>query len=438
MDLTARRKRKKDEEKDDDKAKLIDVFQAISDAIDREKLSKLPPFPRHYFSCDPDGSGNRAVLVETDEPGVVRLVSDEALVNDVLTYTRYELADFRAFQLTHRQAVDAAKYWRGISKAVPMPAPFRWPDEPGLTFRRLPWSAYVDPTGEHTKTWNKLVSRMSNGQAFIEWIGSLFFPDSDLQQYVWMRGLGNDGKGSINRFLERVFAASYCSKQPPDRDKFWTYSLMGKRLVVFPDCNNYTFVSTGLFKSLTGGDPIDIEAKGRMGFTIKPNCKFLFLSQEKPSLSSERADQRRIIYCEFADSATWEPGFEERLWAEGGHFLGTCIDAYERAHPDHGPITADMGEITEWVETLEGEYSDIFSEYFRVSFETEDREGWVRARGFQRKLLRIFKHDRKQVRGFMSWLERQHRIKGVPCRFVTGVDRAYKGLLLTKEAPIFE
>jgi hypothetical protein len=437
IDLASeRRKRRKATDEGKGRAKPVMVYQTFADIINRT-LPAFPVFSRRYYTFEPE-PGSRIVLQDIGAD-VVKIVSDETLVNEIIAYARGELFDFDEMQLTHKQAKEAFAYWRAQTAPQEAPKAFGWPGEAGLTFRRLPWLPTIDASGEATPTWNKLISRMSNGQAFIEWVGSLFYEDSDIQQYVWMRGSGNDGKGCLNRFLERVFGSSYCSKQPPERsDRFWTYGLLGRRLVAFPDCSNHTFVSSGLFLSLTGGDPIDIEAKGKMGFTIKPNCKFIFFSNQRPSLSSGRADQRRVIYCEFQDSAVWEAGFEERLWQEGGHFLGTCIEVYNQRNPNRGPITVDTSEITEWVETLEGEYSDIFSEYFRISWDEAEKDDWVPARGFQRTLMRIFRRERNQVRGFLSWLERTYKVRPMTVRFVTETEKRYKGLVMTKETPMFE
>ena len=154
---------------------------------------------------------------------------------------------------------------------------------------------------------------------------------SYMQQYVWLHGKGNEGKGSLNRFLQRVFGPAYCSKQPNESgDKFWTHELLGKRLVVFPDCNDQKFVTSGLFKSMTGGDPVAVEAKGEMSYTTRLNAKYLVLSNEKPQISSEKADKRRIIYCEIAPREDLiDLNFEARLWDEGGAFLGKCWSLYQ-------------------------------------------------------------------------------------------------------------
>ncbi len=427
IDLASeRRRRRKNPEGATGKIKPVLVYQTVADLINRI-VTFGAPFPWRYYTFEPE-AGNRLLLKESCGE-VVQMVSEDTLVHEIVAYLRSEFPDNENMQLTFKQAKEAFLYWRAVTLPSPTPRPFSWPGQPGLTFRRLPWSASACMTGESTPTWNSVLSRMTNAQAFRQWVGSLFFEESDIQQYVWMHGAGNDGKGSINRFLAAVFGSSYCSKQPPvPGDRFWTYSLIGKRLVAFPDCNNHTFVASGLFKSLTGGDPIDVEAKGKMSFTIKPNCKFIFLSQERPTLSSEKADQRRIIYCEFRESAVWEPDFEEKLWHEGGRFLGRCIEEYRRANPKHGPITSDGESIGDWVETLETHHEETLDGTFRISFDAADRDAWITPVHLHR-ILRCLKKDQREIRGFLDWLERKHDIRKAVVRYNDRISKRYKGLI---------
>jgi hypothetical protein len=290
------------------------------------------------------------------------LSSGDDLPNRIAAWVR--LHNLPDELLLLRDARQVADLWRAISTPIPLNAisNVRWQGEVGYTWHRLPWKFKPGPS----PTWDAMLSKMTNARAFRHWLGSLFFDEAKQHQYVWVYGQGNDGKGSINRFLARVFGRAYRSKQPPaPSDKFWTYGLLGARLVVFPDCNSQGFTSSGLFKSLTGGDPIDVEAKGRMSFTAKLGCKFLFFSNENPNISSEHADMRRIIYCEFERNGGTEPGFEERLWAEGGAFLSTCVADYAAAHPGHTPIESDAENIRDWVSMNEEPFEQAFAQRFQ-------------------------------------------------------------------------
>lgn len=419
-------KERKKPSQEEVKLKAGEVHRLISDAIKGRTV--LPKFPRRYGVLEPEVGARVPVIVEDDES--LRVMRTSALANDILSYTETALAGRPEFAIEPYQAKAAADYY--MMTATPIKPSdvkmLRWKSEPGLTYRRLPW----DLASGHAPTWEALLSRMTNHEAFLAWVGSLFFEDSSLHNYVWLYGVGGDGKGSINRFLAKVFDYSYRSKQPPSGgksvDKFWTYGLLGARLVVLPDCDDYTFVSRGLFKSLTGGDPVDVEAKGQMSFTTRLNTKFLVISNEKPSLSSEKADMRRIIYCELGTAESFSNDFENRLWEEGGAFLTACVMRYQQNYPDHGPIASGDEEISSWVATLEEPFEVIFEKWFTIR-----DGGYVAPRDMQRMLKQEWASGQRRPQlDFLRWLEKTHHVRRRRMSTTSGVRFwGYRGIELT-------
>ncbi len=389
--------------KEDKALSRVRIAQQLCKAINRHPEWIYAEFPTTYYNYEPS-AGMRLLLREVaSQPNVVELVDEKALINELLAYSWDHLQLLPEFQMTAKTAKDVIDCWLAATPPVPTPKPFSFADESFLTFNRLPWAL----TSGKTPTWDGLLENLSNARAFKDWIGSLFFPESSTHQYVWCWGAGNDGKGAINRFLKCVFGQSYVSKQPPGRDdKFWAYGLLNKRLVVFPDCDNQSFVATGFFKTLTGGDPMDVQAKMKMAFTVMLSCKFIFFSNERPSLSSDKADQRRVIYCEFRPRDDEEdPQFEERLWNEGGAFLAACLLGYAERYPQHGRILPDSAEIQDWVETIEGEFAEAMDFHFEL-----DAKSSVTPIILQRVLQSIWKDRRRQL-GFLAWLERKYGIR---------------------------
>ena len=265
--------------------------------------------------------------------------------------------------LQMRHASEVVDQWIAIATPIQLAQirHVRWATETGYAWRKLPWDA---SEGE-TPTWDSLLARLSNMDAFCAFVGSLMFDEARQHQYLWCYGVGGDGKGAINRWLANVFGRAYRSKHPPaPQDRFWTYGLIGSRVVVLPDCNSRGFTSSGVFKALSGGDPVDVEAKGQMSFTVTLGCKFIFFSNSKPQISSEKADIRRIIYCEFTGQPEIAHDFEDRLWDEGGRFLTKCVNAYVSMCGGHGIIPSDQYEVAQFVSENEEQFEDIFDRYF--------------------------------------------------------------------------
>jgi hypothetical protein len=400
------------------------LYNAISDAINQRAYSGLPLFPVKFSLYAPARGRHMPALVSEDQ--VVTLIEDEAEVDKaIMAYCNRELANNPHYRFTARTVKEAREFWMMATPAIESEVkPARWLSEQGYTFNRLPW----DPSTAPTPTWDQLLGRLSNVAAFRQWIGSLFFDQADLQQYVWLQGFGGDGKGAISRFLARVFGNSYASKEPPGKDdRFWTHGLIGKRLVIFPDCNNTTFVTSGRFKSMTGGDPISVEPKNRMPFTYFPRCKYLFFSNERPRLSSERADIRRIIYCEMQAAPQVDPSFEEKLWEEGGAFLGRAMAEYLEHNPQHLAIRiADdcKGALEAWVSVVEEQFEVIYEKHLSrpaPPFDTTeglsglDQEAayqvCVSPHRMQAILSYYFKGNLQKAGEFVKWLEMRHGAK---------------------------
>lgn len=226
---------------------------------------------------------------------------------------------------------------------------FEFKSEGGLTFCRLPF----DPAAEvvETPTWDILLSNFSNTDALKAWVGSLFMRDSDRSQYLWLYGSGGNGKSTMARVLGEVLERFVVFVNAPEGEsarKHFSSQLKHKRLAVFDDfkfCSRAdNFLRSGLFKSITGGTKVQIERKYENPFDTKINCKFLFTSNVKPSLSGDMADQRRIIYCEAQDlmqARAHDPSFYKKLKREVYDFISNCILKYHEFCPQGGPIPVD-------------------------------------------------------------------------------------------------
>lgn len=406
-----------------DKPCFAESAHEMAAAINFESGPFPFPWPFRYRCIEPSPGGR--LILEEDNDLTLQELPIRHLVNRLVWWSR--LNQMAELYLTVKKAIEVADLWLSIADPIPMKhiKSVRWLTEPGYTWRRLPWDKGDGPC----PTWDKLLGRLTNQKAFCAWVGSLFFEEAKQHQYVWCHGRGNDGKGAINRFLKRVFGRAYRSKQPPGKDdKFWTYGLIGSRVVVFPDCNSQGFTTGGFFKSLSGGDPIDAEAKGKMSFTIELGCKFLFFSNERPNVTSEHADMRRIIYCEFTEKGEKEAGFEDRLWEEGGAFLSRCVNEYIAAYPDHSDIQSDREEIETWVSAVEERFQTLFDEHLFFPNElyrtTDGLKGLSRAQidlvtidGLWLEQLLVEKYkERRDQYAFRDWMYKKYSIRRKPIK----------------------
>jgi hypothetical protein len=288
------------------------------------------------------------VLLYEHAPGIVRRVGSDHLADAILEFLNAMEQDF---WVTADEAQKIAKSVLFASPTTALPPTIRMKSEPGLAFHRLPFD--VD---EHNvfqmPIFEEILSRCSNPSAFAAFIGSIFVPDSDRQQYLWIHGRGRNSKGSMLRLLKTLLGAAFHSDEVElARDKYWTSGFVGKRLVAFPDCNSPCFPKSARFKALTGSDPIRIEGKYDKAYSTMLDCKFLFLSNEELIISSEEADTRRAIYVKMEPLKAIpirENEYDKMLVDEAKNIISYCIAEYKKMSPKHGEILANNPtEITE-------------------------------------------------------------------------------------------
>lgn len=390
-----------------DKTPKAELYRNIARSMMGDELIGLPPFPVKFHTIA-GGNRVRMYLREVDT-SVLEYVHEVNLADVILAWLGDEVVGlFPDYQLGPKDGIEAARMFRAMSRQVEKIHNVLWQGEEGMTFRRLPWAK----GSGSCPTFENMGTRISNWVAMKCFIGSLLVDEADRQQYVWLHGQGQNGKGALSRFLHRVLGGVYTSQVPPAAgDKFWTSALLGKRLCVFPDCNNASFVTSGLFKSLTGGDPVKVEQKNQHSTTAILPCKYLFLSNERPSLSSEKADQRRIIYCEIeAFDGEPSPEYEEQLWQEGGAFLSHCLELYQEHCPKNRQIPVDNsdGKLSDWVSTVEEEFETIWEKNFFLS---PRADCYTIPGALTARLESIWKGDRRRQLDFRSWMERSKGVR---------------------------
>lgn len=300
-----------------------------------------PPFP-HKF---------RLIQLKNSAPWYVEDNGDHLAQVNQFDIER-EIASYFALNpetsglaMTPKDCSLAFEYWERLApKLTEEIAAVRFKSDPGFTWRRLPF----DPAPAQTPTFDELMHRTENAQIVKAWIGSLFDTMSDRQQYLWLYGRGENGKSRFASFLGWIFGDATGGGEPPrSDDRFWASSCIGKRLMIFPDCDKIFFINSGQFKSATGDDLVRIEEKGRPAFTAKLHCKFLILSNEKPHVDGGHATLRRIIYCKIADfeGAKMNPhDYEALLQSEAPAIVHQCLEQYQLMCPNRGqiPILPEM------------------------------------------------------------------------------------------------
>lgn len=410
----------------------------IADVLDgTEKLETflhLYPAPETKLRVFEDEEGNRQIY-ELMAENRARNVSLSYATDVILRWVYKYLEGNTDYNWTHKTGEGCAKLWRSLTTPTIRPFPFLLSktlsggEKVGYVipyYECLPFELIIFPVKDSTPLFDEMFSRMTNALAVMIWIGSLLDPASDRQQYVWLYGDGNDGKGALMRFLHKCFrsAAQFQQGLPdPKSNKHWALPFVNKRLMMFPDFDDYANIKKGFFKSLTGDDAIYVDPKGKVGFSVKLNCKLLFASQLMPSLTSRHADLRRILFAEMKTTRAVDPDYEKKLWAEGADFLSKCYNLY--LDNEGRSIKSDeesLETIKDWASTQEIDYEEFFEENFIL-----DPAGFVAPDEFNARLRGGL--DEKKHASFRAWLWNRHKVRRKTSRKIQPRGYAYEGII---------
>jgi len=354
----------------------VTKFLAIIDAMNG--VSRKIKGWNSKFHVVRNDDGTRDLLREIDN-GVVIKVHKEDLISDVITFCNTKTGTLMS-QVTSADSAEIAKMWIGMQTTIDEPVSFAFKSDNKLTYHRIDFDL-PDANFNTPPLFEEILSRCSNKFALCMFIGSLFDPLADKQQYLWIHGEGRNGKGSLAALLQKVLGPAYhsetVSKNSLDPNQFWTSSFLNKRLVLFSECEAPDFPTKGIFKSLTGGDSIRMEVKRKDAFTKKLDCKFIFTSNEELSISGSKADIRRAIYCKLDHLTGAERGqdYITELLAEAPAILRECIDLYyEKSGPGQSIPVEEDAELQ--ASLHDEKYMALFNKYFE---ETPDKETFVSA-----------------------------------------------------------
>ena len=398
-------------------------FEVLTLAVTDGRLSTLPALSPRLRLVK---IGDLLKLCQESPGEVLKMSSDEDGIRAVRRYIVNELMhrdkwrpSFENYDITKiRQFLEFLVAALPIVQDV---APVRFLSDTGFCFRRLDFDL-TEGSGEHTAL-DGFLARCSDPQAVGQWIGSLFV-ESPREQYLWLHGEGGDGKSTLVRFLARLLGDGYRSRVVPQPgDRFWTSGIVGASLVAFNDTNNYGFPASGLFKSLTGGDAVQVEEKGKPLKNVTISAKFIFTSNEKPKLSSERADRRRAIYIEVAALPDEDRDFniDNVLWNDRANIISQCVSLYNRMKTAGGQIKCDLSKLDELISDNEMEFEAVFEKWF-----LDDPGSHVTAVRFAEIMTQQYKqrHDSTQ---FRAWLGRTKKTKSKSMRVGENFARVLPG-----------
>lgn len=150
---------------------------------------------------------------------------------------------------------------------------------------------------------------------------------------ILMIGPKDCGKTQIKKLLTELIGIEYTSSMDLDKmndSRFGTSELYNKRLAGSNDMRYTAINDMGIFKQLTGGDPISIEFKGRGAFSYIYKGFIWFLANDFPMFSGKKGkeiyERFLVIPCEHVvEKKDQDPELVEKMLKEKEYIVSLCI-----------------------------------------------------------------------------------------------------------------
>lgn len=161
--------------------------------------------------------------------------------------------------------------------------------------------------------------------SILEALAYSLIPGHPIQKAVMLVGEGSNGKSTLLGVLRALLGpdnVSHATIQSLASNRFAVEWLQGKLANIAADLPSRGLYDTGIFKSLTGGDPVVAEVKRvQKPVVLNPGCKLYFSANQIPDTPDDTdAFYRRWFILEF-----------KRKFPEGRDILPEITDAFERA-----------------------------------------------------------------------------------------------------------
>jgi putative DNA primase/helicase len=209
-----------------------------------------------------------------------------------------------------------------------------------MVYHKIPWEVDVDVlTKGLGRSREELVREVEDGvgeltDIFRSWVGgkwvllyevigyTLLAGEYPLNKAVMLVGDGRNGKSTYLGLIVRLLGSGNVvsvklQDLTSDRLRFSISNLYGKMANIFADLPSEALRNTGLFKVLTGEDPVTADRKFRDPVTFTNYAKMLFSANELPRVYDlTTAFWRRWLVIEFPNQFPPNEDFRRRLYSE--------------------------------------------------------------------------------------------------------------------------
>lgn len=387
----------------------------------------LPTFKRvfkQYDRKEGQEEGNWQV-VEVLEGNVVKKITFAALVKAVAEYALgMKNPDYRFTAHGYKATAELFLQAAPILSEAPAAFYFKSTNPDKFCFKR----AMFDPHPMACPDWDSMFDHMFNADGIMATLWTFFLSDAYRQNYIYLKGEGGDGKGSIVRTLHKITGDVYSITKPPAEDnKHAAVEFERAMIVAITDLRNMTFMRSELLLAYTGDDYMNFDHKGKQPYSAKPAGRLFVCSNRYLVIGIQDSEQRRAQYGEMPPRKTAikrDTKFEQRLYDQFPGFIWKCKQKFEALGIDPGEEIPQSAALKERLRSFAADdptcgYLDFLSHFFTViplsGNSDENEKHFVTKVELDNLIIERWdgegRESAKRRDGFREWLRAVHGIE---------------------------
>lgn len=245
-----------------------------------------------------------------------------------------------------------------------------------LSTIQIPCNYNPNLTLENAPVFDRFITHLANNdedskQTLLEYIGIAIsnVTGTLFKKALFLKGAGNCGKSQYILLLSRLLSMRYFGSASMEQleSRFGKYAVYNKRVVSDPDIRYIKISELENFKKLTGGDPIQLESKGKNQFTHKYKGVLMFGCNKAPLFGGDHGEwvYNRMLFINCGASipkAEQDPLILDKMYEEREAIVATAITALKKAIANGYTLTESI-ESKKVLATYKAE-NDIVQEFF--------------------------------------------------------------------------
>lgn len=203
-------------------------------------------------------------------------------------------------EMLHSMDENMDQYGFLYREQIELPALTNDPNEPAFVYFDLN-NIVEGPTPDFDGFMESVVPACR--ESLMAGIFGTFFAKCHLNQYLWMDGMGGDGKSSLfNAMAEYAGKNLSCSLGQTLNTEFGLENAVGKRMVILSDVKTGLSVKSQLIHNLTGHDIISINRKNKPIISARLDPILWIAANNPPDVNfANRNEARRCLYIKMQE-----------------------------------------------------------------------------------------------------------------------------------------